>query len=548
MGREKNACNKITKKTPMRIEQVSIKTLTVGILLVIGILASLLSFIAGTYFRESALTAQAKSLSRIIEIASDETIHHIQKESTSFGAAFQSREAVRNALANFQKTGHPEQLIAQLDESFQKGFAGVGAIDLVKLRIYDLDLKLLCESREGIAGLTPQLPPFLQTRALGRRGVERLKTLDGLWISPAGPLYSLLLPFGGIRITGYLEVIVNPTFNLAKVATLTKMPLKIYSLDGKLVYQSAQQGKSGENMQLPVEYLLKAENGEPAYRLVGLENVEQFSSDMRTTQTAITIAFLLLTFSALMLALWAFARFLFRPINHMMNDINRYATEGNLTVTTTQGNAKEFHALSDAFANMAKKIQHNIHELERLSWLDGLTGVANRRSLDTALNREWQRAQRDKTEVSLLMVDIDFFKLYNDHLGHQAGDDCLKMVAATIARVATRPGDLVARYGGEEFAVLLPGTSSEGAASVATHILDTVAALNIHHHRSTVSNIVTLSIGISTLLPGGEFNPYHLVGFADEALYRAKEAGRNQIRTTCPEDLASKPTLTQEET
>ena len=156
----------------MRIEQISIKTLTVSILLVIGILASLLSLIAGTYFRESALAAQAKSLSRIIEIASDETIHHIQKETTSFGTAFQSREAVRNALGKLQETGHPEQLIAQLDEPFQKGFAGVGAIDLVKLRIYDLDLKLLCESREGIAGLTPQLPPFLQARAVGsqRRG------------------------------------------------------------------------------------------------------------------------------------------------------------------------------------------------------------------------------------------------------------------------------------------------------------------------------------------------------------------------------------------
>ncbi len=522
----------------MRIEQISIKTLTVSILLAIGILASLLSLVAGAYFRESALAAQAKSLSRIIEIASDETLYHIRKESTSFGMAFQSREAVRNALVKFKETGHPEPLVAQLDESFQKGFAGAGGMDLVKLRVYDLDLKLLCESREGIKGLLPQLPPFLLARALGRKGVERLKALDGLWISPTGPLYSLLIPLGGIRMTGYLEVIVNPTFNLAKVATLTQMPLNIYSLDGKLVYQSALNEKSNGGMQLPVEYLLKAENGELAYRMIGLEDVEQFSNDMRRTQTVISIAFLTLTVSALMLALWAFTRFLFRPINHMMNDINRYATEGNLTVTPVQGNIKEFHALSDAFSDMAKKIQCNIHELEHLSWQDGLTGVANRRSLDTALNREWQRAQRDKTEVSLLMLDIDFFKLYNDHFGHQFGDDCLKMVAATIARVVTRPGDLVARYGGEEFAVLLPGTSSEGAASVATRILDAVATLNILHPRSTVSNIVTLSIGISTLMPGDELNPYHLVGFADEALYRAKEAGRNQIKTASPDDLA----------
>lgn len=513
----------------MRIEQISIKTLTVSILLLLAILASFLSIIAGAYFRESALAAQAKSLSRIIEIASDETIQHIRREATSFGSAFQSREAVRNALGSFQETGHLQQLIAQMDDSFQKGFAGMGAIDLVKLRVYDLDFKLLCESREGIGGLTPQLPPFLQARALNRKGVERLKSLDGLWISPTGPLYSLLIPLGGIRMVGYLEVVVNPNFNLARVAALTKMPLKIYSQDGKLVYQSDQWEKSDRDMQLPVEYLLKAENGKPAYRLVGLEDVAQFSNDIRKTQTNITIAFLAMTFLALILALWSFTRFIFRPITHMMDDINRYAIEGKLTVTTAQGNTKEFHALSGAFANMAKEIQRNIHELERLSWMDGLTGVANRRSLDAALNREWQRAQRDRTVISLLLIDIDFFKLYNDHFGHQAGDDSLKKVAATIAQVVTRPGDLVARYGGEEFAILLPGASSEGAAFVATRIIDAVSALDIPHPKSTVSDIVTLSIGICTLLPNEELNPYHLVGFADEALYRAKEMGRNQI-------------------
>lgn len=522
----------------MRIERISIKTLMVSILLVIAALASLLSLIAGAYVRESALAAQSKSLSRIIEIASNETIHHIQKEVTSFGAAFQSREPVRNALSKLQETGNPEKLVTQLDESFQKGFAGAALIDLVKLRVYDLDFKLLCESQEGIAGLAPHLPSFLEAKAAGRQGVERLKALDGLWISPSGPLYSLLIPLGGIRMIGYMEVVVNPNFNLSMIANLTKMPLNIYSLNDKLVYQSTQETKSGAGMQLPVEYLLKTENGKTAYRLVGLENVEQFNKDMHETQTNITIAFLVLTAIALMLALWAFSRFMFRPINHMMNDINRYATDGNLVVTPIKGNTKEFHALSGAFANMTKEIQSSIRELERLSWLDGLTGVANRRSLDAALNREWQRAQRGKSEISLLMIDIDFFKLYNDHFGHQAGDDCLKMVAAKIAQVVARPGDLLARYGGEEFAVLLPETSSEGAASVATHILDAVAALNIHHPKSKVSGFVTLSIGISTLLPDDALNPFHLVGFADEALYQAKEAGRNQIKTSGPEDFA----------
>ena len=522
----------------MRIEQLSIKTLTIGFLLVFTTLAILLSLMAGDYFRKSALLAQAKSLSRIIEIASTQAINNIRKEATGFGSTFNSREAVHHALEKLQESGHTELLVAQLDDSFQKGFAGMGAIDLVKLRVYDLDLKLLCESHEGIAGLTPQLPPFLQQRAAGRKGVDRMKALDGLWISPAGPLYSLLLPLGGIHISGYIEVVVNPNFNLAKIANLTQMPLKIYGTDDKLVYQSEQNKIAGGGMQLPVEYLLNAESGELAYRLIGLEDVEQFSNDMRHTQNIITLSGLVITGIALMLALWIFTRFIFRPISHMMSDINRYSIEGKLSVTPLQGNAKEFHALSNAFANMANKIQSNIHDLERLSWLDGLTGVANRRCLDIGLDREWRRMQRDKAEISLLLLDIDFFKLYNDHFGHQGGDDCLKSVASAIAQVVTRPGDMVARYGGEEFAVLLPATSSAGAEAVARQIHDAISKLHIVHPDSSVSSIVTLSIGVSTLRHDDELSPFHLIGLADEALYHAKEAGRNQIKIASREDVA----------
>lgn len=521
----------------MRIEEISIKTVTISILLILAIVAAILSLIAGSYFRDSALTAQAKSLSRIIELASDDALNQIRKESTGFGATFQSRESVRTALRKLRETGHTDQLVTQLDDSFKNGFSSMGAIDLVKLRVYDLDLKLLCESQEGIAGLNAQLPPFLHERASTRKGVERMKALDGLWISPGGPLYSLLLPLGGIHISGYLEIIVNPNFNLTKIAALTKMPLKVYSQGGKLVYQSAQSEKTDGGMQLPVEYLLKTESGELAYRMTGLEDVEQFNNDMRKTQSAIAITLLTATGIGSLLTLWTFTRFMFRPINHMMNDINRYSIEGKLTVTSVQGNVKEFHTLSDAFAGMAKKIQSNIHDLERLSWLDGLTGVANRRCLDIGLDREWRRTQRDKSEMSLLLIDIDFFKLYNDHFGHQAGDDCLKTVATSIAQVVARPGDLVARYGGEEFAVLLPGTSPEGAASVAAQILDAVSALNIIHPGSTVSNIVTLSIGYGTLRHDDEFSPSHLIGIADQALYQAKKTGRNRIKIASAEDI-----------
>lgn len=522
----------------MRIEQISIKTLIIGILLFIAIITFIAGLFAGSYFRETALDAQAKSLSRIIKIGTDEAIRQIQKESTDFGATLHHRGAVNKALNILKETGDTKQLVAQLDDSFIKGFAGMGAIDLVKLRVYDPDLKLLCESREGLTDLPPQLPVFLQTNASGRKGVERMKALNGLWISHTGPLHSQLVPLGGLHMSGYLEIIVNPNFSLAKVATLTKMPIKIYSPDDKLVYQSDQDKTMDHGTQLPVEYQLKTERGELAYRLVGMEDVAQYNKEISNALTLVrTILFTSGTL-ALLLVLWIFTHFMFRPINHMMNDIKRYFSEGTLTVTPHQGNVKEFHALSNAFSDMAKKIQGNIHELERLSRLDGLTGIPNRRSLDIGLDREWTRMQRNKSEISLLLMDIDFFKLYNDKFGHQGGDDCLKLVASAIEKAATRPGDLVARYGGEEFAVLLSDTSSKGAATVANHIIDAINKLQISHPDSSVSNIVTLSIGISTLNHQENLSPFHLVGLADEALYQAKAAGRNQIKTASSADIA----------
>lgn len=518
----------------MRIEQISIKTLLISILLILAVIASLLSFAAGVYSRKSALTAQAKSLSRIIKVATDESIQQLQNESGNFGSKFEGRGYLRDAISELKKTGRSEQLASQLNEPFLKGFSGARVIDLVKLRVYDLDLNLLSESRDGAINFPPRLPNSLYAHALNRKGTDRLKSIDGLWISPNGPLYSLLIPIGGLRLSGYLEIVTNPIFNLEKVANLTKMPLKIYGSDGEQIYQSPQNPASPKGTQLPVEYLLKTTNGDLAYRLVGLENVEQLNKEMQSTQTTITLSFLILTFSTLVLALWAFTRFLFRPINQIMNDINQYSVDGSLAASPDQGNTKEFQALSNAFSQMAHKIQENISELERLSSLDGLTGVANRRTLDIALNNEWQRAQRENAEISILMIDIDLFKLYNDHYGHQAGDNCLRLIAAKIAQVATRPGDLVARYGGEEFSVLLPGTSSKGASSVATHILDAITSLNITHEKSTVSNIVTLSIGISTLSPNDKLKSRDLVGYADIALYQAKKAGRNQFRISSP--------------
>jgi len=167
--------------------------------------------------------------------------------------------------------------------------------------------------------------------------------------------------------------------------------------------------------------------------------------------------------------------------------------------------------------------------LERLSTSDGLTGVANRRCFDQTLQKEWTRLQRTKEHLSLIMCDVDFFKLYNDAYGHQGGDDCLKSVAQALQENARRGGDCVARYGGEEFAVIMPATEEKNAVYVADKIRQAVEQKDIAHIKSSVAPRVTLSLGVATIVPDDLETPESLIKRADEALYRAKSSGRNRV-------------------
>ncbi|MFE8695090.1 diguanylate cyclase domain-containing protein [Cytobacillus sp. FJAT-53684] len=169
-------------------------------------------------------------------------------------------------------------------------------------------------------------------------------------------------------------------------------------------------------------------------------------------------------------------------------------------------------------------------ELTAASIIDGLTGISNRRHFNDMITQKWKSCLRSKKELSLIMLDIDYFKLYNDTYGHQVGDECIRHVAQTISHVLMRPDDAVFRYGGEEFAVILPETNAEGAEVVANNICLSLADLNLPHHTSKVSSLVTVSIGLATVKPQPAQSYNDLINQADKALYMAKGLGRNCVR------------------
>ncbi|WP_261790046.1 diguanylate cyclase [Synechococcus elongatus] len=168
-------------------------------------------------------------------------------------------------------------------------------------------------------------------------------------------------------------------------------------------------------------------------------------------------------------------------------------------------------------------------QLLRLAQSDGLTGLANRRCFDQSLVTEWNRALRDQQALGLILIDVDFFKQFNDTYGHQAGDDCLKAVATALQKVVARPADLIARYGGEEFVALLPNTPAQGVLHLAEAMRSAVEQLKIPHQGSRVRPWVSLSLGATAWIPDPQQSPDLLVAAADQALYRAKESGRDRV-------------------
>lgn len=244
-----------------------------------------------------------------------------------------------------------------------------------------------------------------------------------------------------------------------------------------------------------------------------------------------------------------------KPIIYLTNIVFQF-TAGHLDIRAKISSKDEIGQLAKSFNNMAfqlqtsfetleqrveertaelviakEKVENANQKLEQLVNLDGLTQVANRRCFDVRLQAEWKRLAREQQPLSLILCDVDKFKLYNDYYGHLGGDDCLITIAQTMQQMVHRPADLVARYGGEEFSVLLPNTDLVGAIAVAESIQQAIHNKAIPHAQSDIKDIVTLSLGISSVIPTCDIKPHTLILSADQALYNAKHKGRDRYCT-----------------
>ena len=200
------------------------------------------------------------------------------------------------------------------------------------------------------------------------------------------------------------------------------------------------------------------------------------------------------------------------------------------TALLSQDNQDYFYILEDSLVKWTFALEKANKQLQKLALVDELTQITNRRGFEQYFNREYRRMKREKKSLSLIIADVDYFKNYNDRYGHKAGDLCLKQIAQTINSSLKRAGDLVCRYGGEEFAIILPDTDSYGAVHLAETIREQIQQLNIIHESSSVSGVITLSLGIATTMATRASQPDMMIKAADRALYQAKQQGRDRYR------------------
>ncbi len=511
----------------MDINRLSIKSLTITILIVIAGFSVLLSFVSGEYFFKAAREAQLYSLNRVIQVATKEIMQELYDQTYDIATTLSTKGKIPKEFDDAVKNKEKEKLIKALDDPFITGFVGAYVIELVQIRTYDLQLNLMAESHNGIQGLPLQMPSTLYQLAQYRKGIARTKAIYGLWQHADKSYYSVLVPMGGIFISGYLEIVVNPVDNLVKLSEKMNSPVSIRSgINPDKIYYAPD--KSVASL-LPVEYILKTNLGAPAYLLTSYEDIAKLSEGVKQTVFNTIFMFIGLVLIVLFVAIWLFQLFLFRPINMMLSQI-RHITDGNDISRDLQvKGVAEIAILAEEFNKMVKKIRSREEVLTRLSVIDELTKIANRRKFDEVLKNEYLLGCRSGKPLSILMIDIDYFKRFNDTYGHLAGDDCIKKVAAALKGALYRPTDLVARYGGEEFAVILPDTTESGERVIAEKIMSEIAKLNIPHSSSSVDDKITVSIGGYALVPSIHDDPIFIVAEADKSLYQAKEAGRKQF-------------------
>ena len=380
----------------MNMNRFSIKHLTLFNLAVIGVLVIALSIVVGAVFRQAAVDEEGQVLSRVIDVAARQILADLERQGGDLGTAAQKDRNLR-ALAGGRANADRAAAVSALDEQFHQYAVTSGKVNLLKLRLYDKALKPVASSSEGVDGLPAGLPQFLREQALGRKGAARFRVIGGAWSAAGQPAYSVLVPVGGLRLSGYLEVVLDPVPNLQHVADILGSPFAILRPgDGEVLHRSEDwpEGGVGED-RLVVTHTFTGDDGKPLVVLESLEDVSDMYAVFDRTQWLNVGGFVLIIALGVAFSLFMFGRYLFGPLGRLMGDLERIAG-GDLTIDVRPEGLCEVHALGRSLASMVERLR------EQVALIQGnaaeLASAAEELSLVTGETRAGVERQRDETD------------------------------------------------------------------------------------------------------------------------------------------------------
>ena len=380
----------------MNMNRFSIKHLTLFNLAVIGVLVIALSIVVGMLFRQAAMEDERQVLSRVIDVAARQILADLERQGGDLGTAAQKDRHLR-ALAGGRPNADRAAAVTALDEQFHQYAVTSGQITLLKLRLYDKALKPVVSSSEGVGDLPAGLPGFLREQAQGRKGAARFHILGGAWSAGGRPAYSVLVPVGGLRLSGYLEVVMDPVPNLQHVADILGVPFAIRRPgDGTLLHRSEDwpEDEAGGDL-LAVEHTLLGADGQPLVTLVAMEDVSDVNAVFDRTQWLNVGGFVLIFGLGMAFALFMFGRYLFGPLGRLREDMER-VTGGDLSTDVRPEGLCEVHALGRGLAAMVERLR------KQVSLIQGnaaeLASAAEELSLVTSETRAGVDRQRNETD------------------------------------------------------------------------------------------------------------------------------------------------------
>jgi GGDEF domain-containing protein len=505
-------------------------SLTIGLM---GVLGVVLALATGEIYRHLALANQKEAMTEVLALNVSDRLRDLEAKSRDLGLALQSTQEFRHVV----QARDTDALTGLLNSQFHQYFVTAEVIKLQRLLVYDADFNVLGGSTEKPADLSDLGCPGLVPRAAARTGNERMHSLWQLCITADGdPRFAVLVPVGGLRVTGYLQVISDPVYNLMDLESGLGSPLKLTAPGNRSLYRSsAWPPPDAMGEVLVASYHLTAPNGTDVLVAHVMRNVKPLYGQLRRARYLVVGIAGLVTVLGMALALVILEKTALRPLQLLTNQLHRVEVDrSHLGEQVKTSGIKEIHSLAADFNRMTVELQQLYNTLEHMAFTDPLTRLPNRVRFHDALEQYTHLNAPTKQPFALLLIDLDRFKVVNDALGHHAGDQLLQEVSARL-RSVLRESDLVARLddasraqlerrmvarlGGDEFAAILPSVKdADDAAAIARKLLLVMDdPFYIEGHRLTVG----MSIGIAMYPEHGEDNDT-LMRRADAAMYEAK--------------------------